>query len=181
MSRNIGILVGSLRKDSLNKIVAKKLAELFPADYTVSFIEIGDLPVYNEDLEGNVPESYNRFRKEMKEQDAYVFITPEYNRGMPASLKNAIDVGSRPWGESVWPGKPVLVGSVSPAGISGALANHQIRQSLVFGDSPVMAQPELYIDASKAISEDGQVVPGSVEFLETIADAFVAFIDKNSK
>ncbi|MGY0402311.1 NADPH-dependent FMN reductase [Carnobacterium jeotgali] len=148
---------------------------------TVTFIEIGDLPIYNEDLEANAPESYTRFRKEMKEQDAFVFITPEYNRGMPASLKNAIDVGSRPWGESVWPGKPVLVGSVSPSGISGALANHQIRQSLVFGDSPVMAQPELYIDASKAIGEDGQVVSGSVEFLQTIVDAFVAFSDKNSK
>lgn len=180
MTKKIGILVGSLRKDSLNKIVAKQLAELFPADYTVSFVEIGDLPVYNEDLEIDGVESYNRFRKEMKEQDAYIFITPEYNRGMPASLKNAIDVGSRPWGESVWPGKPVLVGSVSPAGISGALANHQIRQSLVFGDSPVMAQPELYIDASKAIGEDGKVVPGSVAFLQTIADSFVAFINKNS-
>ncbi|MBC9809662.1 NADPH-dependent FMN reductase [Carnobacterium maltaromaticum] len=180
MSKKIGILVGSLRKDSLNKIVAKQLAELFPADYTVSFIEIGDLPVYNEDLEIDGVESYNRFRKEMKEQDAYIFISPEYNRGMPASLKNAIDVGSRPWGESVWPGKPVLVGSVSPAGISGALANHQIRQSLVFGDSPVMAQPELYIDASKAIGEDGKVVSASVAFLQTIADSFVAFINKNS-
>lgn len=180
MTKKIGILVGSLRKDSLNKIVAKQLAELFPADYTVSFIEIGDLPVYNEDLEIDGVESYNRFRKEMKEQDAYIFITPEYNRGMPASLKNAIDVGSRPWGESVWPGKPVLVGSVSPAGISGALANHQIRQSLVFGDSPVMAQPELYIDASKAIGEDGKVVPASVGFLQTIEDSFVAFINKNS-
>ena len=180
MTKKIGILVGSLRKDSLNKIVAKQLAELFPADYTVSFIEIGDLPVYNEDLEIDGVESYNRFRKEMKEQDAYIFITPEYNRGMPASLKNAIDVGSRPWGESVWPGKPVLVGSVSPAGISGALANHQIRQSLVFGDSPVMAQPELYIDASKEIGEDGKVVPASVAFLQTIADSFVAFINKNS-
>lgn len=180
MTKKIGILVGSLRKDSLNKIVAKQLAELFPADYTVSFIEIGDLPVYNEDLEIDGVESYNRFRKEMKEQDAYIFISPEYNRGMPASLKNAIDVGSRPWGESVWPGKPVLVGSVSPAGISGALANHQIRQSLVFGDSPVMAQPELYIDASKAIGEDRKVVPASVDFLQTIADSFVAFIKKNS-
>lgn len=181
MAKNIGVLVGSLRKDSLNKVVAKKLAELFPADYTVSFIEIGDLPVYNEDLEANAPESYNRFRKEMKEQDAYVFMTPEYNRGMPAALKNAIDVGSRPWGESVWPGKPVLVGSVSPSGISGALANHQVRQSLVFGDSPVMAQPELYIDATKAISEDGQVVEGTVEFLQSVVDAFVAFIDTNTK
>lgn len=181
MAKNVGVLVGSLRKDSLNKIVAKKAAELFPADYTISFIEIGDLPVYNEDLEENAPESYDRFRKEMKEQDAYLFMSPEYNRGMPAALKNAIDVGSRPWGESVWPGKPVLVGSVSPSGISGALANHQIRQSLVFGDSPVMAQPELYIDATKAIDENGEVVPGTVEFLQTVVDDFVAFIDQNAK
>lgn len=181
MAKNVGVLVGSLRKDSLNKIVAKKAAELFPAVYTISFIEIGDLPVYNEDLEENAPESYDRFRKEMKEQDAYLFMSPEYNRGMPAALKNAIDVGSRPWGESVWPGKPVLVGSVSPSGISGALANHQIRQSLVFGDSPVMAQPELYIDATKAIDENGEVVPGTVEFLQTVVDDFVAFIDQNAK
>ena len=109
MTKKIGILVGSLRKDSYNKIVAKQFAELLPEGFEAKFIEIGDLPFYNEDLEveGSVPEAWTHLRNDVNEVDGLFFVTPEYNRSVPAALKNALDVGSRPMGSSVWGGNLV--------------------------------------------------------------------------
>eukprot|EP01030_Chromulinospumella_sphaerica_P016526 gene16526-16341_t len=142
----IAVLVGSLRKQSINRKVAQALAQLAPANLKLSIVEIGELPLYNEDLDGSAPPAaYSTFRQQVAAADAVLFVTPEYNRSVPAALKNAIDVGSRPYGQSVWSGKPGAVISVSPGAIGGFGANHHLRQSLVFLDVPCMQQPEAYL------------------------------------
>lgn len=176
MVKNVGILVGSLRQGSLNHVIADKVAELFPEEVTTHFLDL-DMPLYNEEYDnegGEVPASYTAFREAATAADAFVIVSPEYNRSMPATIKNAIDVGSRPWGQAVWNGKPVFVVSVSPSGLGGALANHAIRQALVFNESPVLTQPEMYINANTAIA-DGQVVEGTVDYLKSGVDAFLEF------
>ncbi|MCF5262345.1 NADPH-dependent FMN reductase, partial [Pseudomonas sp. PA-5-4A] len=141
----IAVLVGSLRKESINRKVALALAELAPANLKLNIVEIGDLPLYNEDIDGTAPPAaYSTFRQQVRSSDAVLFVTPEYNRSVPAPLKNAIDVGSRPYGQSVYGGKPGAIISVSPGAIGGFGANHHLRQSLVFLDVPCMQQPEAY-------------------------------------
>ena len=160
MTKKIGIFVGSLRKDSFNKLVAKTMADLFPADFEPVFINIGELELY-------------------KQVDGVMFVTPEYNRSVPAVLKNALDVGSRPYGESVWDKKPGLVVSVSPGAISGFGANHHLRQSLVFLNVPTLQQPEAYIGGiTNLIGEDGKIIDGTVGFLQSIVDAYVDFFNR---
>lgn len=178
----VGVLVGSLRKDSYNKVIAQTVADQLPENYEVKFLEIGDLPLYNEDLdtEGNVPAEWTRFRSEVKESDAFIFATPEYNRTMSAAMKNAIDVASRPYGDSGWDAKPGLVASASMGAISGALANHNLRQALVFVNVPVVQQPEVYIAAVHTLVEDGKVTnEETVKFLGTAANAFVELVEKH--
>ena len=116
MTKKIGVLVGSLRKGSYSRAVAKALMSTLEDGYEAEIIELGDLPIYNQDfeIENKVPESYTTFRNKLDEMDGFVFVTPEYNRSVPALMKNAIDVGSRPYGESKWDGKPGLIVSVSP-------------------------------------------------------------------
>lgn len=181
MTKTIGILVGSLRKDSYNKIVTKQFAELLPDGFEAKFIEIGDLPFYNEDLEveGSVPEAWTRFRNDVNSVDGLFFVTPEYNRSVPAALKNALDVGSRPMGSSVWGGKPGLVVTVSPGGPGGFGANHALRQSLVFLDVPTLQQPEAYIGGiMNLVDNDGHIADGTVEFFKTITDKYIEFFNK---
>ena len=181
MTKKIGIFVGSLRKDSFNKLVAKTMADLFPADFEPVFINIGDLEFYNQDLddEGTPTEAWTTFREEVKQVDGVMFVTPEYNRSVPAVLKNALDVGSRPYGESVWDKKPGLVVSVSPGAISGFGANHHLRQSLVFLNVPTLQQPEAYIGGiTSLIGEDGKIIDGTVGFLQSIVDAYVDFFNR---
>ena len=179
--KKIGIFVGSLRKDSFNKLVAKTMADLFPTDFEPVFINIGDLELYNQDLddEGTPTEAWTTFREEVKQVDGVMFVTPEYNRSVPAVLKNALDVGSRPYGESVWDKKPGLVVSVSPGAISGFGANHHLRQSLVFLNVPTLQQPEAYIGGiTNLIGEDGKIIDGTVGFLQSIVDAYVDFFNR---
>ena len=143
---NVAVLVGSLRKDSLNRKVALALAELSPASLKLDIVEIGDLALYNEDIDVTPPPaSYSTFRDQVRPADAVLFVTPEYNRSVPGVLKNAIDVGSRPYGQSVFSGKPGAVISVSPGAIGGFGANQHLRQSLVFLNVPCMQQPEAYL------------------------------------
>ncbi|MCM8910706.1 NAD(P)H-dependent oxidoreductase, partial [Pseudomonas inefficax] len=143
---SVAVVVGSLRKDSYNRKVARALSELAPSSLALRIVEIGDLPLYNEDVEADAPpEAWKRFRDEIRRSDAVLFVTPEYNRSVPGCLKNAIDVGSRPYGQSAWGGKPTAVVSVSPGAIGGFGANHAVRQSLVFLDMPCMQMPEAYI------------------------------------
>jgi len=142
---DIAILVGSLRRDSLNRKVARSLCALAGERLQCDIVEIGDLPLYNQEYDEASPEAYVRFRDRIRAADGVLFVTPEYNRGVPGVLKNAVDVGSRPYGESVWNQKPAAIVSASPGSIGGFGANHQLRQACVFLNMPVMQHPEAYL------------------------------------
>ncbi|MFC4619147.1 NADPH-dependent FMN reductase [Camelliibacillus cellulosilyticus] len=178
----IAILLGSLRKDSFSKKIAANVASLFPEGYETELIDIGNLPLYNQDYDdqNEAPAEYTTFRNTMKEMDAVLFITPEYNRSVPAVLKNALDVGSRPYGQSVWNGKPAAIISQSPGNLSAFGANHHLRQSLVFLNMPILQQPEAYIGhVAELLDENSKVKDeGTVNFLQTFVDAFVELIKK---
>jgi chromate reductase, NAD(P)H dehydrogenase (quinone) len=176
----IAVLVGSLRKESINRKVALALAELAPANLKLKIIEIGDLPLYSEDLEGAAtPAAYSTFRQQVSPCDGVLFVTPEYNRSVPGVLKNAIDVGSRPYGQSVWGGKPGAVISVSPGAIGGFGANHHLRQSLVFLDVPCMQQPEAYLGgAGSLFDESGTLSEKTKPFLQAFIDAYGKWVEK---
>ncbi|BBE34111.1 NADPH-dependent FMN reductase [Sphingosinicella microcystinivorans] len=176
----VAVLVGSLRQDSLNRKMARAMGRLAPSSLVLDIVEIGDLTLYNEDAEANAPAAWQRFRSEVGGSDAVLFVTPEYNRSVPGALKNALDVGSRPYGESVWSGKPAAVMTVSPGAIGGFGANHHLRQSLVFLDMPVLQQPEAYIGgAGKLFDEAGEIgVEGTRDFVQTFIDAFSAWIER---
>ena len=178
----IGILVGSLRKESFSKKIAANVAALFPEGYETEFVEIGNLPFYNQDddNENNVLAEYTKLRNKIKEFDAVLFITPEYNRSVPAVLSNALDIGSRPYGASVWNGKPAAIISQSPGNLSGFGANHHLRQILVCLNMPVVQQPEAYLGNTAALlDENGKVKDqGTVQFLQSFVDAFVDLIKR---
>jgi chromate reductase len=178
-TRNVATLVGSLRHASLNRMAARAIAALAPSGLAFDEVEIGDLPLYNEDLEKAPPAQWTRFRERMRAAEAVLFVTPEYNRSVPGLLKNAIDVGSRPYGRSVWSRKPAAVVSVSPGAIGGFGANHHLRQSLVFLDMPVLQQPEAYIGhAGDLFGEDGSVKnEGTQKFLRSFTEAFAAWVN----
>lgn len=149
----------------------------------LSIIEIGDLPIYNQDGDEHPPPAWTTFRKRIKVADAVLFVTPEHNRSVPAALKNALDIGSRPYGHSAWGGKPGAVVSASPGGIGGFGANHHLRQSLVFLNVPAMAQPEAYIGgANKLFDADGVLTNDETrKFLQGFMHAFSAWITANTK
>jgi len=175
--RPIAIIVGSLRKDSLNLKVARSLCALSSDRLNCDIVQIGDLPLYNQEYDGNPPEQYRRFREEIAAKDGILFVTPEYNRGMPGVLKNAIDVGSRPYGQSVWNQKPAAIVSASPGGIGGALANHQVRQSCVFLNMPVMQHPEAYLGQVSDASFDADGCLQEGPFKDLIVSLSKAFAD----
>jgi chromate reductase len=177
--RTVAVLVGSLRQDSVNRKVAKALEALTP-NLKFNFVEIGDLPFFDQDLEADPPAEWVRLRREIAAADAVLFVTPEYNRGLPAVLKNAIDVGSRPYGHSVWNGKPGAIVSVTIGAQGAILANHQLRQSLVFLNVPTLAQPEAYISGALSLfDENGELVNESTTaFLAAYGQAFGAWIEK---
>ena len=176
----IGFVVGSLRKDSFSKRWAKNVEELFPSDYEMEYLDFSNLPLYNQDYDGNDPKEYLEFREAVKRQDAIVFVTPEYNRSIPGGFKNAIDVASRPYGENVWDGKPALVITHSISDISGALANHALRQILTFINMPVLQQPEVYLaNSQKLLDEQGNVTNNETkDFLKSVVSAFISFTEK---
>ena len=178
----IGILVGSLRKESFSKKIAANVAALFPEGYESEFIEIENLPFYNQDYdnENNVRAEYTNFRNRIKEIDAVLFVTPEYNRSVPAVLSNALDVGSRPYGASVWNGKPAAIISQSPGNLGGFGANHHLRQIITCLNMPVVQQPEAYIGNTAALlDENGKVKnEGTIQFLQSFVDTFVNLIKK---
>ena len=180
---NVAVVVGSLRKASINRKVALALADLAPANLKLEIVEIGDLPLYNEDIDGaSPPAAYSTFRQQVSSSDAVLFVTPEYNRSVPAPLKNAIDVGSRPYGKSAWSGKPGAVISVSPGAVGGFGANHHLRQSLVFLDVPCMQQPEAYIGgAASLFDENGNLSEKVQPFLQTFIDKYAAWVDQHQK
>ncbi|GAA5113114.1 NADPH-dependent FMN reductase [Orbus sasakiae] len=182
MSKPIAVLVGSLRKESYNLKVAKVLAQIAPSSLELKIIQIGDLPLYNEDIDADTPPAaYTRFRNEIAACKGVIFVTPEYNRSVPAVIKNAIDVGSRPYGKSVWSKKTAAIISVSPGAIGGFGANHHLRQSLVFLDMPTLQQPEAYFGGvANAFDEKGHIVEKSQAFLKQFIDAYAAWFEKLS-
>ena len=151
----IAILVGSLRKDSINRKIARSLCAMAHERLDCDIIPIDDLPLYNQDYDPDSPAQYTRFRGAIAAADGVLFVTPEYNRGVPGVLKNAIDVGSRPYGKSVWNQKPAAIVSASPGMIGGFGANHQLRQAAVFLNMPVMQHPEAYLGKVNDDSFDG--------------------------
>jgi chromate reductase, NAD(P)H dehydrogenase (quinone) len=177
--RDVAVLIGSLRKASLTRRIAHALAGLAPAELKPRMVEIGDLPLYNQDLDESPPLAWTTFRAAIKTADAVLFVTAGYNRSVPGVLKNAIDVGSRPYGASVWNGKPGAVVSVSPGAIGGFGANHHLRQSMVFLNVPMMQQPETYISgADKLFDESGNLTNEATrKFLQNFINAFAKWID----
>jgi chromate reductase len=179
---NVAVLVGSLRKASINRKLALALAELAPASLKLDIVEIGDLPLYDEDIDGpSAPTPYLRFRDQLKAADALLFVSPEYNRSIPSALKNAIDVGSRPYGQSAFSGKPGAVVTASPGAIGGFGANHHIRQCMVFLDVPLMQQPEAYLGgAANFFGEDGQLSDSIRPFLQKFIDAYAGWVERHA-
>jgi chromate reductase len=182
MAYKIAILVGSLRKESFNRRIAKSICAIRNDGLDCSFVEIGDLPLYNQDFDSlaEQPEQYIRFRDQVRPVDGVLFVSPEYNRGIPGVLKNAIDVGSRPYGHSVWNGKPTAIVTASPGSIGGFGSNHQIRQACVFLNMPVMAQPEAYLGHvnDESFDADGCLKDGPLkELVVKLAHSFHDWVD----
>jgi chromate reductase, NAD(P)H dehydrogenase (quinone) len=178
---NVCVLVGSLRKASLNGMLANALISLAPPSMKLDIVEIGQLPFFNQDLEADSsPAQWTAFRQRVKAADAVLFVTPEYNRSVPAVLKNALDVGSRPYGSSVWDRKPGAIVSGSPSAIGAFGANHHLRQSLVFLNVPTMQQPEAYVGhADKLFDEYGKLInDGTRKFLQDFMQAFANWVER---
>ncbi|MCI3133292.1 NADPH-dependent FMN reductase [Phenylobacterium aquaticum] len=178
--RTVAVIVGSLRKGSFSRITAKALAGLAPANLKLEIVEIGDLALYNEDVEKEgPPAAWTAFRDQVRAADAVLFVTPEYNRSVPGALKNAIDVGSRPYGKSCWAGKPGAVVSVSPGAMGAFGANHHLRQSLVFLDVATLQQPEAYVGhIATLFDEAGQITnEGTKGFLTGFMASFASWIE----
>ena len=176
--RDVAVLVGSLRKDSINRKVAAALRELAPASLKLEIIEIGHLPLYNRDQDAKPPAEWAAFRQRIKGADAILFVTPEYNRSVPAPLKNAIDVGSRPYGQSAWNGKPGAVVSASPGAIGGIRRKPSPAAVVGVSELPAMRQPEAYIGgADKLFDAEGKLVSdGTRKFLKDFMHAFSDWI-----
>jgi len=181
--RKVAVLVGSLRKDSLNRKMAHVLIGLAPPGLKLGIVEIGALPLYNADDDDAPTPAVNAFRDALRNADAVLFVTPEYNRSVPGVLKNAIDVGSRPYGKSVFAGKPGAVVSVSPGAIGGFGANQHLRQSMVFLDVPMLQQPEMYVGGAAALFDDkgGLAKESTADFLKKFLQAFARWIETNAR
>ena len=176
----IAIVVGSLRKDSINRKVARSICAFAGDKLDCAIVEIDSLPLYNQDLDGASPDAWVRFREQIAAADGILFCTPEYNRGVPGVLKNAIDVGSRPYGQSVWDKKPGAIVSASPGSIGGFGANHQLRQACVFLNMPVMQQPEAYLGHvhDGSFDDQGHVKDGPLkDLILKLAAAFADWVD----
>lgn len=182
--KTVAVLVGSLRKASFSRQAANALIRLAPSDLNCTIIEIRQLAFYDQDLdaEGTPPAEWTEFRGRIKSVDAVLFVTPEYNRSVPGVLKNAVDVGSRPYGHNVWAKKPAAIMSVSTGPISGFGANHHLRQSLVFVDMAAMPQPEAYISSAATLFDEAGGFTNAVTetFFRKFINAFDAWIARTT-
>jgi chromate reductase, NAD(P)H dehydrogenase (quinone) len=181
--QEIAVLVGSLRKESFTRKTANALMALAPQNLKPAIVEIGQLPLYNQDLDtDSAPREWIAFRDRIRPVQGVLFVTPEYNRSVPGLLKNAIDVGSRPYGKSVWNKKPAGIVSVSPGALGAFGANHHLRQSLVFLNMPAMQMPEAYVGgADKLFDAQGKLTNDSTrEFLSKFMQAYAAWVEKHA-
>ncbi len=176
----ISVVVGSLRKDSFNQKLAHALTKLAP-DCSFKFLEIGDLPLYNQDDDSNPSAATKRLKSEISDVQGILFVTPEYNRSIPGVLKNAIDHASRPYGQSAWAGKPAGVIGTSIGAMGTALAQQHLRNILAYLDMPTLGQPEAFIQAKEGLFDaDGNIGPDSKDFLQKWMNTFVNWVKKNS-
>lgn len=184
MTRTIATIVGSLRANSNSERIARAIAAEAPEDLGFDIVPIGDLPLYNPDIDGPTPPAaWTAFRARIKSADAVLFVTPEYNRSVPGALKNAIDVGSRPYGQSAFAGKPAAVVSSSIGPISGFGANHHLRQSLAFLDMPTLQQPEVYLGGVNDgwFGADGRLTKDDTRaFIGKFAQTFAGWIERTA-
>ena len=181
-TRDVVVLVGSLRKASWTRRIAVALGKLAPSSLKLEIVEIGELALYNQDFddEQRVPAEWQRFRDRVARADAVIFCTPEYNRSVPGVLKNAIDVGSRPYGKAAWSGKPAAVVSVSPGALAAFGANQHLRQSLVFLNMPALQQPEIYLGGvASLVDAEGNIIKEETKkFLTSFLETFAGWIEK---
>ncbi len=176
----IAVIVGSLRRDSFNNKFAKAIAKLAPQEFSFKQVQIGDLPLYNQDDDANQAESVKRLKGEIKAAQGLLFVTPEYNRSIPGVLKNAIDHASRPYGQSVWAGKPAGVLGVSVGAIGTSLAQQHLRNILAYLDVPTLGQPEAFIQAKEGLFDQaGNIGADSKKFLQGWMDHYVAWVKKH--
>lgn len=177
----IAVVVGSIRKDSFNKQLARALEKLFPADFSFTHVRIDDLPPYNQDDDANPSAEVKRLKGEIKAAQGVLFVTPEYNRSIPGVLKNAIDHASRPYGQSAWDGKPAGVIGASVGAIGTSLAQQHLRNILAYLNVPTLGQPEAFIHNKEGLYDaDGSLSEGSRKFLQAWVDAYVAWVKKHA-
>ena len=177
----IAVIIGSLRRDSLNRRFATAIARLAPSDFSFKAVEIGDLPLYNQDDDGDQAASVKRMKDQIAAAQGLLFVTAEYNRSIPGVLKNAIDHGSRPYGKSAWAGKPGAVMGITPGAAGTAMAQQHLRNVLAFLDVQTMAQPEVFLQAKDGMfNADGSVGEASRGFLQAWMDRYTAFVRKHA-
>jgi chromate reductase len=181
-SKKIAIVVGSLRQASFSRKLALAMMDMAPGKLEMEIVEIGDLPMYNEDIDTAAPPpAYTAFRERILAADGILFITPEYNRSVPGALKNAIDVGSRPYGKAAWSGKPCAIVSQSPGALGGFGANHHLRQMLPFLNMPAMPAPEAYLGGIASKFDGAVLVDDALRgVLQTFVDSFAAWMERHS-
>ena len=181
-TKKIAIVVGSLRKDSFSGKIAKTMIGLAQGKLDMQIVEIRDLPMYNQDDDTETPPpAFTAFREQIRAADGVLFITPEYNRSVPGALKNAIDVGSRPYGKAAWVNKPCAIVSQSPGALGGFGANHHLRQMLPFLNMPAMPAPEAYLGGIATKFDGDQLTDDSLrDFLQTFVDTFAGWVEKHS-
>ena len=180
MAHKIAILVGSLREGSINRKIGRSICKMAGDLLDCEIVEIGNLPLYNQDSDANPPPEFTAFRQKIASMDGVLFVSPEYNRGIPGVLKNAIDVGSRPYGQSVFDKKPAAIVTASPGSIGGFGANHQIRQACVFLNMPVMQQPEAYLGhvSDDSFDDSGCLKDGPLkDLVSVLAHAFSGWVE----
>ena len=179
--KKIAVLVGSLRKGAYSKSVANCLISLAPESFDMNVIEIGNLPIYNQDYDEETIEAYTKFREAVKESDAVLIVTAEHNRSIPAVLKNALDVGSRPFGKSVWAGKPGAIASQSYGAIGGFGANHHLRQVSSFLDIRMMNQPECYLgEIQNSMDQNGVITSErTIKFLQKFMNSYEEWVNQH--
>lgn len=178
----IAVIVGSLRKDSLNRSLADALGTLAPPEFEFSQVQIGDLPLYNQDDDANPPEPVQRLKAQIQTAQGVLFVTPEYNRSIPGILKNAIDHASRPYGKSAWAGKPGGVIGISVGAIGTATAQQHLRNILAYLDVPTLGQPEAFLQIKEGFFDEagGFGNPTTKKFLQGWMDCYVAWVKKHA-
>jgi len=176
----IAVVVGSLRKDSFNRQLANALAKLAPEEFTFNLVDIGTLPLYNQDDDTNPAPEVVQFKQTIKAADGLLFVTPEYNRSIPGVLKNALDQASRPYGQSAWGGKPGAVVGITIGPSGTAMAQQHLRNVLAYLDVATMGQPEVFLQNKEGFFDgDGNIGAGSKDFLQGWMDRFVAWVKRH--